>query len=66
MTVIKSFRNIHPHENGETLLRATTGMFVPHRLAQALVLKEDDYATRTSSLLFDLVLPRFMVKSEWV
>lgn len=66
IVVVKSFRDIHPHEYGEKLLRATTGIFVPHRLAAALVFKEDNYAIRTSSLLFDLVLPHFMGKPEWI
>ena len=39
-------------------------MFVPHRLAEALALK--DYTTWTSLLLFHIVLPRYMGETEWI
>ncbi|KAH8979346.1 hypothetical protein EDB92DRAFT_1904988 [Lactarius akahatsu] len=65
-TLAKSFRNIEDHEKGQTLLRTTTGLFLPHRLAKAIGGREDDYATRTSPLLIDIVLPRFMEKKEWI
>jgi hypothetical protein len=62
----KGFRNIKEHEKGEKLLRTTTGLFLPHRLAEEISRKEDDYAARTSPLLIDVVLPRFMERDEWI
>lgn len=62
----KSFRGIGPHEMGKQLLRTTTGLFVPHRLAKEISRKEIDYAERMSPLLIDVVLPRFMNRDEWI
>lgn len=62
----KGFRNIEAHEKGEKLLRTTTGMFMPHNLTKRISRNEDDYATRTSPLLFDVVLPRFMGQKDWI
>lgn len=62
----KSFRNIEEHEKGKNLIRTTTGLFLPHRLAEGICRREDDYAARTSPLLIDVVLPRFMRRSEWI
>ncbi|KAI0031626.1 hypothetical protein K488DRAFT_51731 [Vararia minispora EC-137] len=62
----KSFRNIEAHEKGEELLQTTPGLFLPHRLAAEMCRKEDDYAERTSPVLIDVVLPRFMDRDEWI
>ena len=62
----KSFRDIAVHEQGKKLMRTTTGLFIPHRLAKAISMKEDDYAARASPLLIDVVLPRFMDHDDWI
>ncbi|KAK2022056.1 hypothetical protein LX32DRAFT_520416, partial [Colletotrichum zoysiae] len=62
----KSFRNIGAHETGKKLLRTTTGLFVPHRLAKEISRKESDYTARSSPLLIDVVLPRFMKRDDWI
>jgi hypothetical protein len=62
----KGFRDIEAHEKGEKLLRTTTGMFLPHRLAKEISRREADYEERTSPLLIDVVLPRFMERSDWI
>ncbi|KAF9872940.1 hypothetical protein CkaCkLH20_09450 [Colletotrichum karsti] len=62
----KSFRGIASHEMGKKLLRTTTGLFVPHRLAKEISWKESDYTERMSPLLIDVVLPRFMNRNEWI
>ncbi|KAF9269966.1 hypothetical protein L218DRAFT_4584 [Marasmius fiardii PR-910] len=62
----KHFRDIEPHEQEEPLLRTTTGLFLPHHLVKEIALKEDDYAQRTSPLLIDIVLPRFMEHNDWI
>jgi hypothetical protein len=62
----KGFRNIQMHEEGKKLMRTTTGLFLPHDLAKALSAFEKDYAERTSPLLVDVVLPRFMGREDWI
>lgn len=62
----KRFRNIEDHEKGNDLIRTTTGLFLPHRLAKAISDSEDDYAARASPLLIDIVLPRFIRRDEWI
>lgn len=62
----KSFRNIQVHDRGKSLMRATTGLFLPHSLTKAISQNETDYALRTSPVLVDIVLPRFMSRDEWI
>ena len=62
----KSFRDIAAHEMGKKLMRTTTGLFVPHRLANEISRKEADYTSRTSPLLIDIVLPHFMDRNDWI
>ncbi|KAI9826024.1 MAG: hypothetical protein M1826_006822 [Phylliscum demangeonii] len=62
----KRFRDIQADEKGDKLLRTTTGMFLPHRLAKEVSRREAVYAERTSPLLIDVVLPRFMERSDWI
>ncbi|KAH9204641.1 hypothetical protein DL95DRAFT_495404 [Leptodontidium sp. 2 PMI_412] len=64
LLLAKSFRDIEAHENGEKLMRTTTGLFVPHYLSEAISQREDDYAKRMSPLLIDVVLPRFMKRDK--
>ena len=64
--LVKGFRNVEGHEQGEKLFRTTTGMFLPHHLTAAIVRREEDYASRTSPLLIDIVLPRFMSREAWI
>ena len=61
----KRFRNLEAHEQGEKLIW-TGGLFLPHRLAEEISRKEADYAARTSPLLIDVVLPRFMERDAWI
>lgn len=66
LLIARGFRNIEAQEKGKKLLRTTTGMFLPHHLSEAISHREDDYASRMSPLLFDIVLPRFMERIEWI
>lgn len=66
LLVAKSFRDIEAHEIGNKLMRTTTGLFMPHRLTNEISKKEAHYATRTSPLLIDIVLPRFMDRNDWI
>jgi hypothetical protein len=44
----------------------TSAIFLPNHLAQSLAeMAGEDYATRTSGLLIDFVLPRFMERDNW-
>lgn len=63
---VKRFRDIQAPEKGKKLLRTTTGMFLPHRLVKEISRREAVYAERTSPLLIDVVLPRFMERSDWI
>ena len=65
-TFATGFREIGPHEKRTTLLRPTSAIFIPNDLGQALAQLEEDYATRSSLLLTDLVLARFMQRDEWI
>ncbi|KAH9029676.1 hypothetical protein EDB85DRAFT_1508217 [Lactarius pseudohatsudake] len=60
------FREIGPHETEKKLLRTTNAIFMPAHLGQALSRNEADYATRTSPLLIDFVLSRFMLRTDWI
>ncbi len=62
----KSFRYIRDDDEGEKLLRTTTGIFLPHHLSWEIVSREGDYATRMSPLLIDIVLPRFIEWYGWL
>lgn len=63
----KGFKNIIPHEKDEKPPRwVATGIFVPHHLAEDLSSREDDYASRWSPLLVDVVLPHFEERDEWI
>ena len=53
-------------EKETRLLRPTGAIFIPNHLGQSLGKKEEDYATRTSPLLTDLVLPHFMERADWI
>ncbi|KAG8988225.1 hypothetical protein FRB93_004172 [Tulasnella sp. JGI-2019a] len=66
LLLAKSFRNIEEHEKGKNLIRTTTGLFLLHHLAKEICSRENDYARRTSPLLIDVVLPRFMGRKEWI
>ncbi|KAF9773491.1 hypothetical protein IL306_008681 [Fusarium sp. DS 682] len=61
----KHFRDVEAHEKGKELIRTTSGLFVPHHLAEKIAQREDDYSARTSPLLIDIVLPRFMERDAW-
>ncbi|KAK0230425.1 hypothetical protein IW262DRAFT_401294 [Armillaria fumosa] len=65
-TFVTGFRDICPNEKETKLLRTTSAIFIPNHLAQSLNRKETDYATRTSSILIDFVLPRFMPERDWI
>lgn len=60
------FRDIRPDENKANLLRTTSAIFIPNHLGQLLARKEADYAIRTSGILIDFVLPRFMPRRAWI
>jgi hypothetical protein len=60
------FRDIEAHGKGEKLLRRTTGMFLQHCLAKEIFRREADYEEQTNPLLIDVVLPRFMERSDWI
>lgn len=60
------FREIGPDEKETKLLRHTSAIFLPNHLGQSLARKEEDYATRTSPMLIDFVLPRFMQRADWI
>lgn len=60
------FRDIEAHEKGKELTRTTSGLFFLHALAEKIAQREDDYSTRTSPLLIDIVLPRFMERDAWI
>lgn len=62
----KHFRDIEAHEKGKEMIRTTSGLFVPHHLAEKIAQREDDYSARTSPLLIDIVLPRFMGRDAWI
>lgn len=62
----KSFRDIQDDDKTKRLLRTTTGVFLPHGLTKAIAHNESDYASRTSPVLIDIVLPRFMDREEWI
>ncbi|KAK3896558.1 hypothetical protein C8A05DRAFT_39899 [Staphylotrichum tortipilum] len=53
-------------DEGEELLRTTTGIFLPHHLSHEIAKREKDYNVRTSPLLADIVLPRFMEPDDWI
>jgi hypothetical protein len=64
-TFATTFREIGPHET-KKLLRTTSAIFMPAHLGRALSRNEADYATRTSPLLIDFVLSRFMSRADWI
>ena len=47
-------------------MRTTTGLFLPNNIAEAISKKESDYALRTSPVLTDIVLPRFVQREDWI
>lgn len=65
-TFATGFREIGTDEMEPLLLRPTSAIFMPNHLGQSLAQKEEDYATRYSPLLIDLVLPRFMQRADWI
>lgn len=65
-TFATGLRDISPHETRETLLKPTGAMFVPGDLGKSLAEIGKDYATRSSALLIDFVLPRFMRRETWI
>ncbi|KAF9069243.1 hypothetical protein BDP27DRAFT_1325861 [Rhodocollybia butyracea] len=66
LTIATGFREIGPDEKETGSLKHTDAIFVPSYLGQWLARKEKDYATRSSPLLIDFVLPRFMQRTNWI
>lgn len=62
---VKSLRDGLVDAMGEKPV-TTAGLFVPQRLTKEISRKEADYAARTSPLLMDVVLPRFMDRDDWI
>jgi len=65
-TFATGFREIGPHETETTLLRPTSAIFMPNNLGKSLAEIGEDYAARSSPLLIDFVLPRFMRRECWI
>lgn len=60
------FREISPHETETELLKPTGAMFIPYHLGKALADLGEAYTARSSPLLVDFVLPRFMRRVDWI
>lgn len=60
----KRFRDIQAYEKGEKLIRTTTGIFLLYCLTKEISRRGAHYAERTSLLLIDVVLPRFIERND--